>query len=133
MQITWTPTGGSAITLCHGTERGSGKATGPFNESGNPIQNTQVVKRIRTEGATLYDRGNMLNEYSFSVNETYASIAAARASFHKRRNEIGRTGKLIIVNDSNIEYQDAILEITLPKKLGISLVWTYKVISPKIV
>jgi hypothetical protein len=130
MTIVWTPSTGTATTLCHGTERGAGKATGPFAEVVSHPEDTQVDKRIRAAAATLIDRGNRIHEYQFSVTELFSTLVAAASAQHKRRSDLLRTGSLAITNGGQtITYGSAILEIPAATRRGSSIVWTYKIMA----
>lgn len=136
MTITWVHgSGPTTTTICHGTERGAGKATGPYAEQQSHVVNPQIVNRIRTEQPSIYDRQNKLQVYQFSVVEQYATLLAAQQAYHTRRDALGREGKLVIDLDgtNGIEYRDAFLEVTPPQVIGVSLRWTYKITSPNVV
>lgn len=128
MTHTWTPTVGSAVTLCHGTERGVGKATGPRDEILAWPEQTQVINRIRAASARPIDRKNRLYEYTWTCSEQYATVKAATSALHKRRSDIGRSGVLTISNDGQtLTYSGALLDIVRAERDGLNITWTYKV------
>lgn len=126
--ITWTPATGTPATLCHGTERGVGKATGPARERVHIPAQTQIIRRIRAPEAEPLDRGNRLYEYTFSVNEQFATPAAAQSALHGRRAALGRSGALTITTDTQtITYSQALLDIEDALRTGVNILFTYKI------
>lgn len=131
MLITWI-NGATTYTLCHGTERGAGKATGPISLECSSDEVTQVVRKIRAATAELHDRQGKLKTVEFSVNEQYATIAAAIIDYHRKRELIPRTGELRIAADASntLNYANAILDIVGQRQTGLSILWRYRVTAP---
>lgn len=134
MEIVWTPTGDGAVTLCHGTERGVGKATGPGSWEPSEQTNVQVDNRIRSATGTLFDRGNLLHSLEFSVVEEYASITAATVDFHRKRDLLGREGALLVKVDASnhLTYNSGVLDIVSRRQSGVAIAWRYRVTAPTI-
>ncbi len=128
MTHVWTPTTGSPVTLCHGAERGVGKATGPRDESITWNDQTQIILRLRAPNALPIDRANRLHEYTFTTSEQFATVALATSALHKRRSDIDRNGTLAITNGTQtLTYGTALLDITRAQRDGLNITWTYKV------
>jgi hypothetical protein len=134
MTIDWITDGPVTTTLCHGTERGVNKATGPSFLSVEDTPNTQISPRIRAASADVFDRGNRVFVVSFGATRQYADYEAALEDFNLHGKNLVRSGLLrITLGDLVVEYGDAVIAITARRQLGIVITWTYQITASTVV
>lgn len=123
MKITITADGGSPITLCdHGRE-------GPSSLVPAALRNVDVLQYVQGNYAKPKNRGNTLNQLTFSVSKEHATHAAAQLFIFTLEETLPRSG----VIDIELEDQqthlvaDATLEYTVLPLLGVLSTVSYTI------
>jgi hypothetical protein len=129
MVITW-----NSATLCHGPERGVGKATGAADLQIDEPPTVQVVPRIRTPEPAVYDRGNRPAIVTFTTVEEYASLAAALLAYGTQARALDRSGTLTLNpgGGTSLRALNAVLAVEGRRLSGVAITWRYRITCPKL-
>ena len=129
MQIKW-----NSDTLCHGHDRGVGKATGPADLTIDEPGAVQVDHRIRNAQPTLFDRGNRPAIVGFSVTQEFASTAAAVIAYGTQARGLVNTGTLELIpgGSHKLVGTGSVLEVENRRLAGVAVIWRYRITCPKL-
>jgi hypothetical protein len=116
MRITLTAEGGSPVTLCdHGRE-------GPNSLTIVPLRNVDVLQFVHGAYAKPKNRGNTLNQMTFTVSKVHASYTAAQRYLFFLNENIPPSGELDIELEDQATHlvnRDATCELAPLPLLGV--------------
>jgi len=122
MRITITADGGSPVTLCdHGRE-------GPSGLCPVPIRRIDVNEFVQGLYAKPKNRGNTLNQLTFTVQKEHASYTDAQLYLFKLNETVPVYGVLSFELEDNyttLQAQDATVEIAPQPIVGVATTVTY--------
>jgi len=124
MKITLTESGGSPVTLCdHGRE-------GPCNLVPTAMRRVEVLPFVQGTYSAPKNRGNTLNQLTFSVSVEHATFAAAQLYVFQLGDTLPKTGQLAIELEDQQTWlvaDDATLEYTVLPLLGVMSTVSYTI------
>ena len=124
MKITLTESGGSPVTLCdHGRE-------GPCNLVPTAMRKVEVLPFVQGTYSAPKNRGNTLNQLTFSVSVEHATFAAAQLYVFQLGDTLPKTGQLAIELEDQQTWlvaDDATLEYTVLPLLGVMSTVSYTI------
>lgn len=124
MRITITADGGSPVTLC---DHGRG---GPSGLTPVALRNVDVLQFVLGQYAKPKNRGNTLNQLTFSVSKQHASYTAAQLYIFTLEETLPSTGELDIEledQQTHLVARNATLEYTVLPLLGVMSTVTYTI------
>ena len=124
MQIAFTPSGGSAVTLA---------GTGREAAQGFALSFTDQVQSagpLRADKMTLHNRGNRLTSLSWSTTRSHSTQPVAEAFMFSHAADITPrlTGSLVCTPDggSAVTYSGAVVRISASRHIGLTTLHTYE-------
>jgi len=122
MKITLTPEGGSAVILTdHGRE-------GPSSLTVTPTRSIDVQSYVQADFSTPRNRGNTLQQITFSISKEHASLTAAQLYLLLINSQTPASGSVDIELEdqtTHVLIDEATCEINAQPLIGVTSTLTY--------